>query len=51
MKCTFVGLDWRQTVGTGWSEGLLCEVACLDEFDWERGIEGVRHGCWMQRRD
>ena len=41
---TFVALNRRQTVGTRRGEGLFCEVAGMDEFDWEGGVGGERHG-------
>ena len=42
---TFIALNRRQTVCTRRGEGLLCEVAGMDEFDWEGGgVCGVRHG-------
>jgi hypothetical protein len=41
---TFIALNRRQTVCTRRGEGLLCEVAGMDEFDWEGGVGGVRHG-------
>jgi len=41
---TFVALNRRQTVCARRGEGLLCKVAGMDEFDWEGGVGGVRHG-------
>lgn len=44
-KRTFIALDGWQTVGTRRSERLLREATGVDEFDWESGVGGERHGC------